>query len=319
MINSEVATWNFYPASRSNITISNCIFGELLAFDTSNVLIQNSICDGTGGYLGAINHSFVIVISSFITSQVIAKENGFLIGGLSAFNSLQVEADDFGVMALLGTSTLVEPEARNSAIIFEEKLPPVEGLTQSEIGIEGSARIIKGPLNTVDFNGYSVMYSEDFQNPVWQKTDGLHLNQVTNDTLAVWNTAGLQAGQYALVLTLYHTLGDSLALPSSARLNDGSTGIIFSDNDEFGFRLDQNYPNPFNPNTNIRFQIPENGLATLKIYDILGTEITTLISDELSAGNYDFDFDGSKLTSGIYFYRLTTETFSQTRKMILIK
>ncbi|HEY7750784.1 MAG TPA: T9SS type A sorting domain-containing protein [Ignavibacteriaceae bacterium] len=163
------------------------------------------------------------------------------------------------------------------------------------------------------------MYSEDFQNPVWQKTDGLHLNQVTNDTLAVWNTAGLQAGQYALVLTLYHTLGDSLALPSSARLNDGSTGIIFSDNDEFGFRLDQNYPNPFNPNTNIRFQIPENGLATLKVYDILGTEITTLISDELSAGNYDFDFDGSKLTSGIYFYRLTTETFSQTRKMILIK
>ena len=83
--------------------------------------------------------------------------------------------------------------------------------------------------------------------------------------------------------------------------------------------LYNNYPNPFNPTTNISFNIAESGYTTLKIYDILGNEISTLIKKELVAGKYDVDFDAGNLPSGIYFYQLQTPNFTQTKKMILLK
>jgi len=85
------------------------------------------------------------------------------------------------------------------------------------------------------------------------------------------------------------------------------------------FSLKQNYPNPFNPTTNIGFEISDFGLATLKIYDVLGNEIATLVNEEKPAGKYRVEFDGSKLTSGIYFYQLTAGNFIETKKMALIK
>ncbi|MEW6194312.1 MAG: LamG-like jellyroll fold domain-containing protein [Bacteroidota bacterium] len=85
------------------------------------------------------------------------------------------------------------------------------------------------------------------------------------------------------------------------------------------FSLKQNYPNPFNPATTISFQLPESGFVTLKVYDILGNEIKTLINNDLGAGYYNVDFDGSNLASGIYIYRLTAGKFTHSNKMILSK
>lgn len=85
------------------------------------------------------------------------------------------------------------------------------------------------------------------------------------------------------------------------------------------FTLKQNYPNPFNPSTTIKWQQPERGFTTLKIYDALGNEIATLANQELNAGNYSVSFDANKMSSGIYFYSLTTGQFSSTKKMILVK
>ncbi len=85
------------------------------------------------------------------------------------------------------------------------------------------------------------------------------------------------------------------------------------------FKLFQNYPNPFNPTTNIGFNIPRNGFVTLKIYDILGKEVETLVKENMNAGEYIISFSGNNLPSGLYFYRLTANGFSDTKKMILIK
>jgi photosystem II stability/assembly factor-like uncharacterized protein len=89
--------------------------------------------------------------------------------------------------------------------------------------------------------------------------------------------------------------------------------------------LSQNYPNPFNPTTKIKFGIPQHTAlsrgerVTLKIYDLLGREVRTLVNSELQAGEYIVDFDGSDLTTGTYFYRLEAGNYIETRKMILIK
>jgi len=85
------------------------------------------------------------------------------------------------------------------------------------------------------------------------------------------------------------------------------------------FNLYQNYPNPFNPSTRIRFSIPEFSHVLIKIYDILGNEITTLVDEDHPSGGYEVSFDGSNLASGFYFYRITAGNYSETRKMILLK
>ena len=85
------------------------------------------------------------------------------------------------------------------------------------------------------------------------------------------------------------------------------------------FALFQNYPNPFNPTTNIKYQIAKQGNVTLKVFDIIGNEITTLIDREHSPGLYEIKFDANKLTSGIYFYKISHEDYLITKKMLLIK
>ncbi|HLT23574.1 MAG TPA: T9SS type A sorting domain-containing protein, partial [Ignavibacteria bacterium] len=85
------------------------------------------------------------------------------------------------------------------------------------------------------------------------------------------------------------------------------------------FELQQNYPNPFNPSTAIKFSIPKNLNVNLKVYDLAGREVASLINKELSAGSYEYLFDGSKLSSGVYFYKLTAGDFVDTKKMILVK
>jgi acetyl esterase/lipase len=104
-----------------------------------------------------------------------------------------------------------------------------------------------------------------------------------------------------------------------------------NENNAENFVLFQNYPNPFNPTTKIQFQIPNSSViarsgatwqsqsVSLKVYDILGKEITTLLNKELTPGNYEITFDGSNLTSGIYFYKLQAGDFVQTKRMTLIK
>jgi len=89
----------------------------------------------------------------------------------------------------------------------------------------------------------------------------------------------------------------------------------------YNFQLYQNYPNPFNPITTIKYELPERSLVTLKVFDVLGNELATLISEEKSAGEYKIELDASKynLSSGIYFYRLQSGSFVNTKKMILLK
>jgi hypothetical protein len=85
------------------------------------------------------------------------------------------------------------------------------------------------------------------------------------------------------------------------------------------YELYQNYPNPFNPTTTIKYAIPSPGFVTLKIYDVLGKEVANLINQEMAAGYYSVDVDGSNIGSGVYFYRLESSGFLQTKKMLLIK
>jgi hypothetical protein len=85
------------------------------------------------------------------------------------------------------------------------------------------------------------------------------------------------------------------------------------------YLLYQNYPNPFNPITTIKYQIPEAGIVSLKIYDILGRDIATLVNEEKPAGFYEYDFNASDLSSGVYLYQLKAGSYVESKKMLLLK
>lgn len=113
---------------------------------------------------------------------------------------------------------------------------------------------------------------------------------------------------------------DSLVYRSVRWLTEG---IVLENSDKGGavtsYSLDQNYPNPFNPATTISYSIPEESLVSLKIYDVMGSEVAELVNGRKLAGKYNVDFDASTLASGTYFYKLTAGSFVSVKKMVLLK
>jgi hypothetical protein len=85
------------------------------------------------------------------------------------------------------------------------------------------------------------------------------------------------------------------------------------------YKLNQNFPNPFNPSTNISFELPKSGLVKLIIFDTLGKEIAILVNEQLNAGTYSVDWNALQNPSGVYFYRIETDNFTTTKRMLLIK
>ncbi|MFZ4590690.1 MAG: Omp28-related outer membrane protein [Ignavibacteria bacterium] len=100
---------------------------------------------------------------------------------------------------------------------------------------------------------------------------------------------------------------------------DPPTGVGNQGENAGSYSLSQNYPNPFNPTTNIKFSIPKNSETSLKIYDVLGNEVNTYFNEFLNAGTYSVEFDGGNLASGIYYYKLTSGNFTETKRMMLVK
>jgi len=101
---------------------------------------------------------------------------------------------------------------------------------------------------------------------------------------------------------------------------DGTLDIPFENQfTALDYELSQNYPNPFNPTTIISYQIPVKGFVSIRVYDILGREVQTLVNEEKSPGKYEVSLDASSLTSGVYFYKIKSENYSDVKKMLLVK
>jgi len=142
-----------------------------------------------------------------------------------------------------------------------------------------------------------------------------------------WSIFGLEDGLYDWSVRAVDAAYVGGAVSSGTFQVGAPTSVEDENNLPDDFSLKQNYPNPFNPSTKIKFTIPsigKNGTKQsiqmiLKVYDVLGNEITTLVDEQKPAGFYEIDFNGSNLASGIYFYKIQAGNFSETKKMMLIK
>lgn len=164
---------------------------------------------------------------------------------------------------------------------------------------------------------------------IYLKKDTSYVKSVTTNELQQYSLNGLLPGIYSLTVTRlgYETETRQITLGT---VNQDTinfwldtlnvVGIVnINSNIPDDFSLGQNYPNPFNPQTKIKFDLKSASFTELKIFDILGREIKSLVNENLKAGGYEVSFNAANLPSGVYFYRLITEGFTETRKMVLIK
>jgi len=171
--------------------------------------------------------------------------------------------------------------------------------------VNASTNNVVGTFDNVTYNKFNV---QEYANPSY-----------------LINCNGIEEGDY--YLRLFSTVNDEVMYSISEIQKDNvslekQNFILRNFKGEVSpidFTLEQNYPNPFNPSTTILYQIPQDGIVTLKIYDILGAEVATLVNEQKVAGKYEVNFNASQLASGVYIYKIQAGDFVSSKKMILIK
>ncbi len=132
-----------------------------------------------------------------------------------------------------------------------------------------------------------------------------------------WLLTGLEMGNYKWTLSTV----DAAYIGSPIAVGEFTMGYVSTgetaDNLPHDFSIRQNYPNPFNKVTTISYSIPGEGMVSLKVYNMMGEEVATLVSEKKQAGNYEVTFDATNMSDGIYFYKMQTPGFSQTKKMMI--
>jgi len=149
----------------------------------------------------------------------------------------------------------------------------------------------------------------------YESETGMNWSQVGVVTLSIPDTIYV-----GLMVTSHNDGALCEARFENVELLHASTGVIESETSSpSSLTLHSAYPNPFNPSTTISFNLPSKSYVLLKVFDIMGREVTTLINEELTAGNYHRQWDASNVSSGVYFYRLQCGSFIQTKKLILLR
>jgi len=164
---------------------------------------------------------------------------------------------------------------------------------------------------------------------LYAKNGNTFVKCATSDVNGVYHLSSLPTGNLKIIVNRLGFTSDSTLVNITSTSNIDSinfylnrmfTGIKqVSSNIPSEYKLFQNYPNPFNSSSKIKIQNAKLGNVKLIVYDIIGREVETLVNESLHPGTYEVTFDGSYLNSGVYFYRIITESFSDTKRMLMIK
>ena len=267
-----------------------------------------------------------------------------------AINNVPGGHTDFRIVRSRNTSDyyLVWKDGRRINVAYDIYAQKLNNLgqpqwTENGIKVSGTPYTFTNVSLSTNNDGFYVSWSEA-SNP---QGPGIYAQRINPDSTFAWQNNSIRLTdqfQNAGIVTINPDINHGGAVvifsyagpPSGTGDNlyakyigaNGVLGGVTSIEDENyyqpnNFYLAQNYPNPFNPSTKINFSIPNVGaglaLSVLKVYDVLGNEVATLVDEYRSAGSYEVEFDASKLSSGVYFYRLQAGTYVQSKKMTLIK
>ncbi len=321
LVNTDHMTWNLYPQDSTRFVLETSIFGEMLGYGAPRITVSNSICDGSGGYIGSEGNAQFVVIGSTIYTQVISRDRTFMVLAGSHINFGAVNATDASVMLVALCTSDYYPVARDTALVFVSDFRiPSNAMVESMVPITGTADILNGPAQTVTFGNYRMLFAPADTPSAMRFVGPAHNQVVVNDTLDLWDTHGLRVGAYILRMRLRDSANDTLDFDKGVYLNP--LGVELEPaltNLPRALDLSHPFPNPFNRKTGVSFALPSPGRVTFKVYDLQGRLIRTLLDEDRVGGYYKAEWNAQDVPPGIYFLRLTAPQGSLVRKVVLTR
>jgi len=313
--NCEVRIWNLYSFDDCELTVANSIFGEILAMGSSDAFVQNSICDGSGGYVGCQDDATLLFVNSQITAPVIARGRGQLSLLLSTLQTHIPHAADNGVIALFNSSFpgLPTVEAGSVGVVMgvdEPKQAPVE----RDVPVVGTMRFLAGDEVEVHFasHWFEAVRVDDQSQVLFRSQPSIV--QRVRDTLGIWDTRGHVPGDHYLWLYMRLNPDDTISIPAPVRLTAPtpvSAGVPARD-----FRIAAVYPQPLRTGGVLRVHTEGIGRrgATLQLIDMLGRVMLTRRIDATGP----LRLSAAGLPAGTYTLRLHSGGMQRTRTIHVI-
>ncbi len=304
LIDCDVQAWNFYANGGCKLRVQNSVIGELISYDSSQVEIDNSVVDGSGGYIGSEAKSEVIFIRSIATCQAISRDESVFIAAHSALQGFELASNDRSVFLLANSSHFVRPQVSDTSAMFIASLPPVAAIVGETVTVCGKADIITAPENPMRFEKYDLSYRKEGSD-VWILIEESSEPALCGE-LGVWNTEGLEAGRYDLLLRLYHNFDDVFGFEAEARLFPrGVVSSVQIPGDDPGTA--KIYPNPAEEFTTVSFTANRSGKARIEIIDLEGVIVKTIDIGSVAPGETEASFSIENLSKGAYFARILIE------------
>jgi hypothetical protein len=304
LVNTYLGTWNLYPTDSVTFVLESSVFGEMLAMGAFKAVIQNSICDGSGGYIGAEGSSQLLFILSMIETQVVSRDRSIVFGAASTIRFGSVNATDASVMLLAFCSSEFDPRPYDTSVVYVcDYAIPYWASVDTVFPINGTADIQPGPENPLRFGNYRFSYASADSQTIWHPIGVAHTTPVHNDSLEAWNTHGLTPGPYVLKMTLTNSYGDSIEPTKGVNL--GYVGV--EDGLQLTANSSQQLPTVVRRVLNLQPAMC-NLQSEIALLDISGRQVTAL-----HPGRNDL----SKLAPGVYFVRLVAPGAQVTRKLVL--
>jgi hypothetical protein len=314
MLNTYVQTWSFYVFDSSYVAIDNCTLGEVGTQQTANVVAQDILLDGSGGYFWATDTSFTYALNSTCYSTVRSERNGIF---LLAYSDMPFAGPTATVSSLVisaQNTTAIDPIAYDGALAWNQKIESLNNVhVDAMVPIVGSAWIQQGPNGSwMDFQSHSLHYQIQ-GNSNWTAIVVDSALAVSDDTLAFWNTIGLQVGDYLLKQTVKNNLGDSIESFVSVQLLPSVVNI----QDAYNIKSSSLFPNPTMNNSNLSFELLDAAVYKSYITDLTGKHVLDICSSQMfKPGKNNININVNGLSQGMYF--LTLEGKAQSLRLKLL-
>jgi len=322
LINTKVRAWNFYPLDTTKIIIKDCLFGEVLSYDEGNVMIENSICDGTGGYLGAYNNAKIHVKNSIIKRDwssspaiILNNDNSYVVIEESVIKG-EVMINDFSTLIYSNTIYDHSPQINGSTYFLEVFLDTISlAYCDSFVDVNGTLIGVNGITNNDSITRYRLEYSlaDSTQKTLIQDTS--FTPSIIQNLIKTWNTDTVAQGDYILWLTVYVD-GDSVITASREVFLSATNNIVpITNAEELSLSI---YPNPSNGVINITYQVSKRGRVELVVYDVLANKLFTLVVATKEKGSYSYTWETRKfLQAGVYLVEFKNEDSVVVEKIII--
>lgn len=198
----HVQSWNFYAYEQTDLTLRQCLFGEVLGAGNARVFVQQSLCDGAGGYIGVGDTAQLIMFLSTNFSQTTCEGASVVYVVNSALLGAAIDVLDNATLALVNSPTAGEPRVADAANVYDLAVEPVTAPRGATVAVRGSARLLTGPESPLSFDHYALAYRPSDDPNGWTTIAGPHTAPVQDGVLGQWATCGRPIGDYTLRVTL---------------------------------------------------------------------------------------------------------------------